>query len=324
MNPLVSVIIPVYNVRDFLKSCIDSVLCQTMRNFELILVDDGSNDGSGDICDDYANKDNRVKVIHTPNRGVQWARKEGLDNITGKYVTFLDSDDMLQKDTLEKNISYLENDVNLDFVKFPILVETEEGWRNDISVPNSFIHISTREKIGENYLCGNSVILGKVCGNIFRREILKDVKIRTDMVFSEDTYFMNSIIKRCKSCLISVEGAYQYVRRENSAVHTKMTSKKLLDLAISRFDCFKLSLELKMPYNIVSYNYSMALVSGVEAYVGNSHNLELKEILCLLGQNKMIGECSKPRIVFMTKVTSPLICAKLYRVVFRLRNYKIL
>ena len=93
MSPEISVIVPVYNVEKYLSECIDSILAQTFRNFELILIDDGSKDKSGEICDGYALKESRIKVIHKENAGVSEARNSGLEMAIGEYITFNDSDD---------------------------------------------------------------------------------------------------------------------------------------------------------------------------------------------------------------------------------------
>ena len=98
--PCISVIVPVYNVENYLPRCVDSILSQSFTDFELILVDDGSPDNSGKICDEYAEKDNRVRVFHKPNGGVSSARNLGLDNALGEFVTFIDSDDYVGREYL--------------------------------------------------------------------------------------------------------------------------------------------------------------------------------------------------------------------------------
>ena len=100
--PIVSVIVPVYNTEKYLPECIESVLFQSYTDFELLLIDDGSTDGSGLICDEYARKDFRIKVVHKSNGGVSSARNEGLDIARGEYVCFVDSDDWVCKDYLKK------------------------------------------------------------------------------------------------------------------------------------------------------------------------------------------------------------------------------
>ena len=100
-NPKISVIIPVYNAESTLRRCVDSVLAQTFTDFECLLINDGSKDKSGEICDEYARKDSRVKVFHKENGGVSSARNVGLDNARGEWVSFVDSDDWVEGDILE-------------------------------------------------------------------------------------------------------------------------------------------------------------------------------------------------------------------------------
>lgn len=108
-NPKISVIVPVYNVEKYLRRCIDSILAQTFSDFELLLIDDGSKDRSGDICDEYALKDQRIKVFHNSNQGASAARNFGLSKAKGEYVSFIDSDDWMEstyyEDFLERMTS---------------------------------------------------------------------------------------------------------------------------------------------------------------------------------------------------------------------------
>ena len=105
-NPKISVIIPVYNAEKYLRRCVDSILAQIFTDFELLLIDDGSKDKSGVICDEYAKKDNRVKVFHKENGGVSSARNLGLDNARGEWIGFIDSDDMVKPEYLDGLIRY--------------------------------------------------------------------------------------------------------------------------------------------------------------------------------------------------------------------------
>ena len=111
-TPKISVIVPVYNVEKYLSRCIDSILAQTFTDFELLLIDDGSKDKSGEICDEYANKDNHVKVFHKENGGVSSARNLGLDNAQGEWITFVDSDDFVNSDWL----SYYAKSFDVDLI----------------------------------------------------------------------------------------------------------------------------------------------------------------------------------------------------------------
>ena len=99
---MISVIVPVYNVEKYLRQCLDSIVAQTYRDLEIILVDDGSIDASGAICDEYAVRDSRIKVVHQPNRGLSSARNTGLDLVSGEYTFFIDSDDWIHEKALER------------------------------------------------------------------------------------------------------------------------------------------------------------------------------------------------------------------------------
>ena len=108
-TPKISVIIPVYNVELYLPKCIDSILCQTYTDFELLLIDDGSSDASGKICDMYKENDNRIRVCHKKNEGVSKARNLALNNALGEFVIFVDSDDWIEPNTFELVLNQLEN-----------------------------------------------------------------------------------------------------------------------------------------------------------------------------------------------------------------------
>ena len=112
-NPLISVIVPVYNTEQYLRRCIDSVLAQTYQDFELLLIDDGSKDSSGAICDEYAVKDTRVKVFHKENGGVSSARRMGVAHSSGEYVYFVDSDDSILPDALQEMLKCVQSDVDI-------------------------------------------------------------------------------------------------------------------------------------------------------------------------------------------------------------------
>lgn len=126
----ISVVIPVYNVEKYLRECVDSVLCQTYTDYEVILVDDGSTDSGGQICDEYALKDPRIRVIHQPNGGLSAARNTGLAAAQGEYVYFLDSDDYIEAQTLEHLVS-LANKEAADIVFFDGYVFFDECEEND-------------------------------------------------------------------------------------------------------------------------------------------------------------------------------------------------
>ncbi|MDO4173557.1 MAG: glycosyltransferase family 2 protein [Eubacteriales bacterium] len=126
MEPTVSVLVPVYNVEPYLRQCIDSIMGQTFSDFELILCDDGSTDCSGQICDTYAAKDSRVRVVHKKNEGLLWTRRVLLRHATGRYVLFVDSDDWIAPELLEKTVACAQR-TGSDIVLFGYIDVTDGG-----------------------------------------------------------------------------------------------------------------------------------------------------------------------------------------------------
>ena len=133
-SPKISIIVPVYNVEQYLENCINSVLNQSFRNFQLILVDDGSKDSSGEICDRFVLKDSRVKVIHKPNAGVSAARNAGIDIATGQFICFIDSDDWIESEYLQKIVDEI---YDFDILFFGSVWHYEDGCSRSLSFQNS-------------------------------------------------------------------------------------------------------------------------------------------------------------------------------------------
>lgn len=134
LSPIFSIIVPVYNVERYLRKCIESILNQSFANFELLLVDDGSTDNSGRICDEYANGDSRIKVIHKVNEGVSIARNTGINMATGALVTFIDSDDWIEDDYLQ---TIFDEGGDSDILFFGSFWHYEDGCTRTMCFKNS-------------------------------------------------------------------------------------------------------------------------------------------------------------------------------------------
>lgn len=214
--PLVSIIVPVYNIEKYISKCIESVLSQTFKDWELILVDDGSTDNSGKICDEYALKDNRIKVIHKENEGVTATRDRGVKEAQGEFLFFIDGDDYITDNALELLINkQKENDADLVRGSFCTIKENGEII-NKYIVPKN---IKTREK-WFGYIANNSI--WSICNSIFRAETYKHhvnahkyLSLGEDLICSSE-YALG--IKSLNTCSINT---YYYVQRQNSAMHTK-------------------------------------------------------------------------------------------------------
>lgn len=198
--PIISIVVPVYNVEKYLPHCIESILSQTYKDFELILVNDGSKDRSGVICDEYASHDDRIRVIHKPNGGVSSARNTGLDNAKGKYVMFCDSDDYAEPEWCEKLLYHIENNPK-SWCFCGCHVVDANGMvleENCIFNRESTYDILPISQYWQIYKTNYSALLWI---RIFEMNIIREHNIRFDenMSVSEDVLFNLEYGKHCKT-----------------------------------------------------------------------------------------------------------------------------
>jgi len=221
----ISIIIPVYNAEIYLNECIDSVLKQTFRNFEIILVDDGSTDSSGLICKEYEKKDSRIIYIHKENIGVSNSRNVGINNSSGNWILFIDADDLLgTSDFLEKMYYFALNNTS----KMPIHEYVIELRKNEEITKKSYVG----DNINKNYILA-SIITSKnydgnflyyaptVWGKLFYRKIIVDNHIffREDIKIYEDGLFMLDYVKYIDNVEIIRDTKYVYRIHDESAMH---------------------------------------------------------------------------------------------------------
>lgn len=218
--PQVSIIVPIYNVEPCLHQCIDSVLEQTFSDFELILVDDGSPDNCGVICDEYAQSDTRIHVIHKKNGGLSDARNAGLDAATGEYIFFLDGDDFVDGNLLETVVKHMET--GIDMVVFRYRNYYEDGKTQEIQFKKSgeFVLESyeTRRKfIVENLLTYN--VGWEAWNRIYSRKVIEKFNLRfadNRKIFAEDLYFFLCYIVHVNKIRVIRDSLYNYRIRSNS------------------------------------------------------------------------------------------------------------
>ena len=225
---LISIIIPVYNQEDYLDSCLKSIFNQTYPNIELILVNDGSTDKSLEIMEKYHKEHKNMKIISIPNQGVSHARNTGLDNATGKYITFVDSDDVIDKNTLEilyKDI--VDNNVDIvqcnNFIDQNRMIYTYGNYR--LIDEREIYYYFLREYIG----C-------TIWGKLYRREILEETRFNEKYNNHEDELFLYEVIKKCKSFFLEKDFLYYYTWQKENSLTKKKLNKKDTDLFILLFN----------------------------------------------------------------------------------------
>ena len=211
--PKISVIVPVYKAEQYIRRCVDSILAQTFTDFELLLIDDGSPDNSGAICDEYAAKDSRIKVFHKENGGVSSARNLGLDNVTGEYISFIDADDYINPNLYLECSKYISD---CDIIKFGISLQRKSSIKNIIEAPKDIREAQL------NIICPNYFISVWSC--IFRTSLIKNSNIKFDTRFcnSEDWLFVCSAVLKATTIGFSKYVGYNYIIGQANSISTKI------------------------------------------------------------------------------------------------------
>ena len=239
MNPLLSIITPVYNVESYLNRCVESILNQSYDNIELIMIDDGSTDGSSLLCDEWATKDNRIVVIHKENGGVSSARNAGLKAAKGDYLTFVDPDDFIASDTYAVNMGYMMSHQEVDMLQYPYCHYICDDDISHFHNPTSALYVGAKE-IFRNWWSG-SPLEYVVWNKIYKRNLWEGVTFKIGHI-SEDTCLVPIFVNRAKSVYISEKGLYYYQReRMDSYTYGEYDFNKHLDLFYAHasiYECF--------------------------------------------------------------------------------------
>lgn len=230
--PLVSIIVPIYKVQDFLEACIDSILQQSYKNLEIILVDDGSPDNCGLICDDYAKKDDRIVVIHKENGGLSDARNAGLDICKGDYIAFVDSDDVIS----EKFIEVLYQNIGNADLAFCDLFYFDDGEIFTDQVKNDTPSVKL---LDGQYLLGHintftdkGPLVVVAWNKLYKKEIWQNLRYPIGRIH-EDEFVIHYILDRCKKVSFINRPMYFYRQRNTSIMNMGQKSKKSI---IDRFE----------------------------------------------------------------------------------------
>ncbi|HFU3967468.1 TPA: glycosyltransferase family 2 protein [Streptococcus suis] len=232
-KPLISIIVPVYNVENYLDECIQTVLAQTYSNWELLLINDGSTDSSGTICDDYAKGDERIRVIHKNNGGLSDARNAGIDNCTGEYITFLDSDDGIREDFLETCLTTaIQHDVDIVIGHFFIWDENQQTFYYFVeqSQKDTIELISAQEALNRQVVWKNFNTAPFVVawGKVFKATLFNTIRFPKGKVFEDEYTIHKALLKSDSVALINKE-FYMYRRHGNSIMTSDFSLSKVLN-----------------------------------------------------------------------------------------------
>lgn len=216
----ISVVVPVYNVADYLKNCIDSIINQTFEDIEIILVDDGSTDSSGLICDEYKNKDKRIIVIHKENGGLSDARNVGINKAQGEFITFIDSDDSIREDMLE-NLYYgcLEGDSDMSICGY----QKVDEYGNEIEEPlkeNKGVYTS------EQFFKKFPLEYSQACSKLYKTKLFNEIKFPFGKIH-EDEFVFHKLVNECKKITMLDEKMYYYLQRQGSITNVNYNVGRL-------------------------------------------------------------------------------------------------
>ena len=280
MEDLITIIVPIYNVEKYLRECIESICRQTYRNIEIILINDGSNDNSAKICDEYKEKDSRIKVIHKENGGVSSARNKGLEIAKGAYITFVDGDDYIDEKYCEKLLKNLkENNVECILCGFNRIYE------------------KTAEVVtkGENLLLDKNKFLNSIltvqggagiaAAKLWKRKAVINVRFNEKIKIGEDSLFGIQAAKNVNNVYILNEALYNYRFNKNSAV--RKYNKDFANICLKSMQEAKKYIEkeyskeeIKDKFN--NYITYHVLLITVNYCFNNENNLNwIKQIKCL-------------------------------------------
>ena len=222
MGEKISVIVPVYNVEQYLERCVDSIINQTYTNLEIILVNDGSTDNSGKLCDELAKKDERIRVIHKENGGLSDARNRGIDESESDLVGFIDSDDYIDSDMYEVLLKNL-NDTDADLSMCALYdvynntpeaqVTNKETWK-----------LSSEQAI--KMVMEAKILSVTAVNKLYRKSLFTDLKFEVGKI-AEDAFIMIKLLDKCEKIVATNEKKYYYVHRENSITTQKFSTKLL-------------------------------------------------------------------------------------------------
>ena len=223
----VSVIVPVYKVEKYIRRCVDSIVLQTYKNIEVILVDDGSPDQCGDICDDYANKYSNIKVIHQENRGQAAARNTGVANATGEYIMFVDADDFILPDCIEYLVIIKEKaDADVSIGGFKYWYENGDfnlKKNNNYNGNDTCILTSDEALIAMNYTKGFGAT---AWAKLYSKHVIEIHPFPEGQIY-EDLAILYKIINDCKNVVYGKKIVYVWVQRAESTMHSTFNQRQM-------------------------------------------------------------------------------------------------
>ncbi|MBR1884238.1 MAG: glycosyltransferase [Clostridia bacterium] len=237
----ISIVVPIYNVEKELERCIESLINQTYKDIEIILVDDGSKDNCPMICDKYMAKDNRIKVIHKENGGLSDARNTGINNSTGDYILFVDSDDYILLDTCEKFAFHITYNVDIIVGEAKLIYERKEEHQKHNALKEDVIYTNKEYIIAS---INNNEFYAPICYNLYKKSFLTSNNLYFKKgILHEDMEILLKLFLSAKKINCMKYEFYQYVIRENSINNKKKDFSKNIEDSFEIYKQWKIDIE---------------------------------------------------------------------------------
>lgn len=307
MSTLVSIIVPVYNVQKYIRRCLDSIINQTYKTLEIILIDDGSTDDSGKICDEYAKKDNRIIVKHNTNRGVSYARNYGIKLANGQYLSFIDPDDYVDLDYIENLLRpMLEDDYDL------VVCNIKHVYTNKIINNALQVNMLTNNYYNDFYLL--DILRATPVNKLFRSNIIKlfDLKFFENSSYSEDRIFNYHYGNHVKKYKYLNKAMYYYCHREEMSLSKRKTLKSfksaLIALEEEKIFLFKNNVKKKtiiLTNSAISYLGTFAKLENDKGWKYGAFYARVQKIRYIVGncfyhnklKRKLVAICLRYNII---------------------------
>ena len=210
-----SIIIPVYRVEATLNRCVESVLNQNLDDFEVILIDDGSPDNCTRLCDEWAQKDQHIRVIHQENKGLSGARNAGIDIAQGDYLTFIDSDDYIAEQTLAPLMQKLTDNPDIDILEYPVFVFYGSPKQHMLDFRGDMVY----QDMDDYWFKGKAYLHSYAWNKIYRTELYLDIRFPIDIIF-EDMHTLPQLLKKAKTVMTTSQGLYYYCMNDSGITST--------------------------------------------------------------------------------------------------------
>ena len=314
-NKLISVIVPIYNVQLYLCECVESLLNQTYKNIEIILIDDGSTDASGAIGDRYAKMDKRVRIVHQNNQGLSAARNKGIELSQGDYLFFVDSDDFIEPSALER----LYNRITLDDSQIAIGAMQRIGRLDSTRFGDLRDEIISGTDAVKRLYGPSSYVMTSICGKLFKKSLFETIRFPVGKMH-EDNFITHKLYLKSDRISTASNYVYAYVFR-NGSLTTKKPSIKNLDIIEAEYQRYQLFKHYPELNETLSYSSNM-LINCFFQYTSvlgkPEKNTERYLEICRY-KNEIVAEC-KERLSMKNRIK--IICPFLYCEIKKIQDEK--